>query len=121
MSDYPKSFDHMLAAWNETNLDQIRGHLEQCLAPEIYFVDPSIETRGLDEFEANIRGFRKKYPNAVCRRASGIDGHHQIYRYAWEILNGEELFLIGFDVVTVDEQARVLRVEGFFGPLPELT
>jgi hypothetical protein len=119
MSNIPSSFDHMLAAWNERDCEKIRGHLERALAPEIHFVDPSIETRGIDEFEDNVREFRGRLPDAVCSRASGVDTHHGLYRYAWEIHRGGELLLPGFDVVETDEAGRVLRVLGFFGPLPE--
>ena len=120
MNPYPPTFDHMLAAWNERDLDKVRGHLDQALAPDICFIDPSIETHGIDEFEANVREFRGRLPDARCVRASGIDSHHKLYRYAWEIYRGEELFLPGFDVVEVDEAGLVKRVEGFFGALPAL-
>lgn len=120
MSDHPQSFDHMLAAWNELDPSRIRGHLERALSPQVLFIDPSIETRGLDAFEANVRDFRAKYPDARCSRASGVDSHHHLHRYAWQIHRGDELFLPGFDVVETDEQGLVLRVEGFFGPLPPI-
>ena len=118
MSDHPRSFDRMLAAWNELDLGKIRGHLDQALSPDVRFIDPSIETHGIDEFEANVREFRTKYPDARCAHVSGFDSHHRLYRYAWEIHRGEELFLPGFDVVEVDDEELVARVEGFFGPLP---
>ena len=118
MDEPPRSFDHMLAAWNETDTGKIRAHLDQALSPDVHFVDPSIETRGIDEFEENVRDFRTKFPDARCVRASGIDSHHQLYRYAWEIYRGKELFLPGFDVALVDEEGRVSKVLGFFGPLP---
>ena len=120
MGDYPRSFDHMLAAWNELDTGEIRAHLDQALSPDVYFVDPSIETRGIDEFEANVRDFRAKLPDARCIRASGFDCHHRLYRYAWEIYRGQELFLPGFDVAEVDESGRVVVVQGFFGTLPPM-
>jgi hypothetical protein len=120
MANYPEAFDHMLAAWNEHDLSRVRAHLELALSPKIEFVDPSIVTRGIDEFEANVREFRGRLPDAVCSRASGVDSHHDLYRYNWEIHRSGELFLPGFDVVQVDDNARVLRVEGFFGPLPPI-
>ena len=118
MDDYPRSFDHMLAAWNELDAGKIRLHLDQALSKDVHFIDPSIETRGIDEFEENVRDFRTKFPDARCVHVSGIDSHHRLHRYAWEIYRGEELFLPGFDVVEVDDDGRVIRVEGFFGPLP---
>ncbi len=118
MDDYPRSFDHMLAAWNEHDMGKVRSHLDQALSPDVRFIDPSIETHGIDEFEKHVRGFRSRLPDARCVRASGVDSHHHLHRYAWEIYRGDELILSGFDVVEVDEAGLVLRVEGFFGPLP---
>lgn len=118
MANYPEALDHMLAAWNEHDLSLVRGHLERALAPDVLFIDSSIVTRGIDEFEANLREFRGRLPDAVCSRASGIDSHHDLYRYNWEIHRAGELLLPDFDVVQADENGRVLRVEGFFGPLP---
>jgi hypothetical protein len=120
MHELPPAFDHMLAAWNERDLEQIRSHLDRALAPEIHFVDPSIETRGRDAFEANVREFRTRLPDARCSRASGVDSHHQLYRYGWEIHRGSELLLPGFDVAQLNDDGLVVQVLGFFGPLPAL-
>ena len=120
MGDYPQSFDHMLAAWNELDTGKIRAHLDLALAPDVRFIDPSIETHGIDEFEKNVRDFRARLPDARCSRASGIDSHHRLHRYTWEIHRGDELLVAGFDVVEVDGDGRVIRVEGFFGTLPPL-
>lgn len=116
--DYPESFDHMLAAWNERDPARVRSHLERALAPDVHFVDPSIVTRGLDEFEANVHAVQARIPGADYRRSSAVDGHHGLYRYHWEIRRGDELLLPGFDVTEVDVSGRVLRVLGFFGPMP---
>jgi hypothetical protein len=113
--------DNMLAIWNEPNLDRIRGRLEAALAPHIIFVDPTIETHGIDEFEQNVRGFRAKYPDAVIRRASGIDSHHNLHRYSWEISAKGKVVLVGFDVAEVDADGKVRRVLGFFAQLPGLS
>ena len=118
MSGTPDSFDHMLAAWNEREPSKVRGHLEQALTPDVHFVDPSNDISGIDAFEAMVHEFHEKFPGAVCSRASGIDSHHRLYRYNWEIHQGAALLLPGFDVVETDASGRVARVLGFFGPLP---
>ena len=120
MPQHPESLDHMLDAWNERDPKRVRAHLDKALSLDVVFVDPTVVTRGIDEFEANVREFRGRLPDAVCSRSSGVDSHHDLYRYNWEIHRSGELFLPGFDVVQADENGRVLRVEGFFGPLPPL-
>jgi len=119
MGRYPATFDHMLAAWNEREPAKVRGHLAQALAPGVRFVDPVNEIAGIDAFEAMVHEFRAQNPDAVCSRASGIDQHHRLYRYAWEIHRGDTLLLPGFDVAETDESGRVSAVYGFFGPLPD--
>jgi len=116
---YPESLDHMLAAWNEGDQSRIRHHLELALAPDVEFVDPSVETHGIDEFEANVRNVQDALPGAVYSRTSGVDSHHGLHRYSWQISRDGEVVLPGFDVTSVDDEGRVTRVLGFFGPLPD--
>lgn len=119
MPSHPESLDHMLAAWNERDPKRVRAHLDRALSPEVVFIDPSIVTRGIDEFEANVHEVHGRLPGADYQRASGVDRHHDVVRYAWEIRRDGELVLPGFDVTELDGEGRVLRVLGFFGPLPE--
>ena len=118
MSDYPEAFDHMLAAWNEADGTLVRGHLEKALAPDIRFVDPSIDVTGIDGFEANVHEVQARLPGAVYSRTSGVDAQHGFHRYNWAIhLNGDPV-LIGADVAEVNADGKIRLVIGFFGPLP---
>ena len=115
---HPESLNHMLAAWNELDPAKVRDHLERALSPDVEFIDPSIETHGIDEFEANVRQVQARIPGAVYEITSGVDSHHRLHRYAWQISRDGEVIIPGFDVTEVDEDGKVLRVLGFFGPLP---
>lgn len=120
MSDYPPTFDLMLAAWNEPDPVKVRELLEQSLAPNIRFVDPSIDLTGIDAFEKNVFEVQAKIPGAVYSRTSGVDSQHGFHRYHWAIhLNGE-LIQPGFDVAETDDGGRVVTVIGFFGSIPQL-
>ena len=116
---HPESLDHMLAAWNERDPVNLRGHLEKALAPGVLFIDPSVETHGIDEFEANVHKVQAGLPGADYARTSAVDSHHGLHRYSWQISRGGEVLLPGFDVTETDDEGRVTRVLGFFGPLPE--
>ncbi len=120
MPEYPEALDHMLAAWNERDPQQVRAHLERALAPDVSFIDPSIETNGIDEFEANVHDVQQKLPGADYARTTAVDSHHGLYRYGWSIRQGGELILPGFDVTEVAESGKVIRVLGFFGTLDQL-
>ncbi len=116
---HPISLDHMLAAWNEPDPTEVRSHLEQALAPDVDFIDPSIVTHGIDEFEANVHAVQASIPGAVYARTSAVDSHHGLYRYTWQISRAGETVMTGFDVTEVDNNGKVTRVLGFFGPLPD--
>ena len=120
MSDHPESFDHMVAAWNERDPEKIRGHLDRALAPDVVFCDPVNFTHGIDEFEAMVREFRATTPNASAGHSSSMDHHHDLYRYAWEVYDGDTLAVAGMDVTRVNGDGMVERVDGFFGPIPAL-
>lgn len=116
---YPESLDHMLAAWNEPDPGLVRQHLERAVAPQVEFVDPSVATHGIDEFETNVHRVQESLPGAHYSRTSGVDSHHHLHRYSWQISRGGLVLLDGFDVTEVDEHGQVTRVLGFFGPLPD--
>ena len=119
MAALPPSFDHMLAAWNEPDLAAIRAHLDRALAPEVVFADPDNFVVGIDAFEAMVRAFRTRLPAARCERTSGFNTHHNRYRYRWLVSVHGEPLVPGMDVVEIDDRQRVLRVDGFFGPIPD--
>lgn len=116
----PASLKAMLAAWNETDPAKVRGHLEAALSPGVWFVDPANDVTGLDAFEEMVHALRTKHPGVVSARTSGLDVHHNRYRYTWRVTLPDGQFLDGMDVTTLDEDGKVLRVDGFFGPIPKL-
>jgi len=103
MSGYPSSLDHMLASWNESDSTLVRGHLELALSPNVRFVDPSIDVRGIDAFEANVHEVQSQLPGAVYSRTSGVDSQHNFHRYHWGIHQNGELLVAGFDVTETDK------------------
>lgn len=110
------SIDRMFEAWNEAEPSARRRHLESALAPDVHFVDPTVDLRGLDDFEANVRHVHEQIPGATYARTSTVDDHHGYHRYHWAIHLDGTLILAGFDVVHIDS-ARIDQVIGFFGPL----
>ena len=112
--------DRMLDVWNEKNPELVMDRLTAVLSADIVFIDPTITTLGLIEFEANVRGFRAKYPHAVISRTSGVDAHSNLHRYTWQISINDKAVLIGTDVSETDADGRICKVLGFFGAVPPL-
>lgn len=116
MENYPKAFDHMLNAWNETDATKIRSHLDAALNNDVRFVDPTIDITGIDAFEAMVHEVQARIPNAVYSRTSAVDSHHNVHRYHWAIHHNGQLAVQGFDTVEVKND-QVSLVIGFFGEL----
>ena len=113
----PEVLQRYLAMWNEKDPDQVRRHLDTCVADTCWWVDPLHQHVGRDALEANVREFRATYPTAALGLGSNIDSHNGRHRYEWIITVDDELVLRGFDVVTVDDEGLIDRVDGFFGVL----
>ena len=103
--------------WNERDPEAIRGHLDAAVTEDCVWVDPLHQHVGRDALEANVREFRGQFPNADLGVGSNVDGHNDRFRYEWVIVNDGELMIRGFDVVTVDVDGMIERVDGFFGTL----
>jgi hypothetical protein len=118
--DSPDALKHYLAMWNERDHERIRGHLDQCVADDCWWVDPLHQHRGRDALEANVREFRATYADAQLGLGSAIDSHNGRHRYEWVITTGGaagdpgDVLIRGFDVSTVNDSGLIDRVDGFF-------
>jgi len=119
MTALPPSLVSMLAAWNEKDPERIREHLDIALSPNIIFADPDNCIEGIAAFEAMVRKFLAERPTAKCEHTSGFNVHHNRYRYNWLVSLGGVPVVPGMDVVELNGQGKVLRVDGFFGPVPK--
>lgn len=118
MANLPPALDALLNAFNERDLDKIRGHIEPYLEPDVVFCDPNYLVRGVAEFVQMVKEFRLRIPNALCEHSSGVDTHHGRYRYHWTVSVDGQVLVPGFDVTLISEAGRIVRIDGFFGPVP---
>ncbi len=114
---YPPSLDQMLLAWNEADPAKVRVHLQNALDPQVHFVDPTVNIRGIDAFEKMVHDVHARLPDATYSRVSAIDAHNDLHRYHWAIHMNGELAVQGFDVTQVSG-SKIIQVIGFFGDLP---
>ena len=120
MSEIPVGLARMLAMWNERDLGKVRGYIDEIFAEDVVFIDPANSILGHDAFERMVKEFRTRLPEALCSHSSGFDAHHGLHRYHWEIHQGDDLLISGFDVTQIDPDGKISRVEGFFGEIPEI-
>jgi SnoaL-like domain len=121
MSLFPfTAFDHYFRMWNETDPTRIRGHLENAVTSDFEFCDPVHFHFGHDALEANVQGLRAEHPDARFAPSTVFDRHHNRLRYNWEFRKGEQLVVVGLDIVTMADNGLIQRIDGFFGPLAPL-
>lgn len=114
------AFDHYWKMWNEPDSALVRTHLDRAVTEDFIFCDPLHFHAGRDALEENVHEFRREHKHAVFVMASGVDTHHNRYRYRWDFTVREKVYLKGFDVSTVAASGLIERIDGFFGDLPSL-
>ena len=111
--------DTYLAAWNEPEPTRRATLVERAWAPEGRYEDPMLEATGhagIGEMVANVQA---AYPGHTFRRTTGIDGHHDVVRFGWELVASDgSVFVAGVDVGELAPDGRLRRMTGFFGELP---
>lgn len=112
--------DAYLAAFSADDATR-RALVEQAFAPEAHFADPLFAATGHDEITALAAQVPELYPGHAFRRSSGIDLHHGQARWSWDFVASDGTVAVeGVDVAQLGADGRLVRVVGFFGPVPAL-
>lgn len=113
------TIDTYLEAYLEPDADRRTRLIDQVWAPEGHLFDPPLDAQGhaaINEMFETVQGM---FAGHTFRRTTGIDTHHGIARYGWELVDGNgTVALSGMDVAVVGQDGRLTRVAGFFGDLP---
>jgi hypothetical protein len=111
--------DAYFAAWNEVAADERRQLLLRCVEEDVELFDPSGRGEGIDGLVDRIERYQSRFPETTIVPTSGVDGHNDVVRYAWAILDREgRSILDGLDVVERTPTGRLRRIMLFHGPLP---
>ncbi|MGW3448154.1 nuclear transport factor 2 family protein [Streptomyces sp. NPDC001076] len=119
-------------AWNATEPEARGKAVAEAWAPEGGYTDPPPEggppadVAGYAQITAVIAAAHEQFPGFVFRPLGIVDGHHDTARFGWELVNeargtpsgGGSAPVAGFDVVTLSEDGRILRVLGFLDRVP---
>ena len=112
-----------VAAWAERDEAARRRLLERAWADDGTYTDPLAHVLGREALVQHIGLFQQQAPMVRLVRASGIDEHHGVLRFAWKAEGATEPPLAGLEGLDIGELAgdgRLRRIIGFFGPLPSL-
>jgi SnoaL-like domain len=116
------TIDTYLAAWTEADPARRAALIAQVWDPTGSLTDPPMAAEGHDAISQMMAAFQGQFPGQRFRRASGVDAHHDRFRFAWELVAPDgSVTLAGLDVGELAEDGRLRRITGFFGPLPEET
>ncbi len=109
-----------LEAWNESDPDIRRAELETVWADDGSYVDPLAAVTGHDEISALIGMVHQQAPAHVFRLLDGVDAHHNVARFGWELVPaaGGESIAEGFDVAVTNDDGRIASVLGFLDKAP---
>jgi hypothetical protein len=121
MQTVPSCFATLLAAWNEYDPAKMRKLVEASLTEDVAFTDPNYQIVGIEAFIRQVEEFRSHEGRVRLAPTSGVDMHHDRARYSWAVLRPDGSRFEGFDAVALDlRQGKIRRIDGFFGPLPEV-
>lgn len=110
--------DTYCAAWSHPDPEQRRKILDAVLTTDATYTDPTVHTVGVDELLAHINSVLERRPGATVVRTSGVDAHHNLARFAWQVVNADGSALPdGLDLVEISDDGRINRIVGFFGPV----
>lgn len=108
-----------LDTWNATDAAARRMLLDQHWAPGATYSDPLAEVRGHDGISAAIDAVHAQFPGFVFTLVSGPDTHHRHARFQWGLgPTGAEPVVVGFDVLSTDDEGRIAAVLGFLDKVP---
>jgi hypothetical protein len=111
--------DAHLAAFSTTDPDERAALVARAYAPDAHFADPLFVATGHEEITALAASVPEMYPGHAFRRTSGVDVHHDHARYSFAFAAEDGTVVIdGTEVAQVGADGRLVRVIGFFGPVP---
>lgn len=121
MPDIQTTIDTHLAGYAEPDRQRRQDQLTAAWTADGVLIDPPLEGSGIDAIIGCAEAVVANYPGHRFVRSSGIDTHHNISRYGWQLQDADNNpVLEGTDIAETDDNGRLVRIVGFFGPLPEL-
>ncbi len=110
--------DTHLRAYCEPDPETRAELLAAVWAPTGTLIDPPFDGEGLDAIAAMVDVVLTHYAGHMFRRTTPIDAHHAFARYGWELVAPDGAVAVtGTDIVEIDDDGRLTRIVGFFGPL----
>ncbi len=118
MDDLNPLIDAYLQAYGDPDAGRRAQAVAHLWASDGRLIDPPLVAQGHAQIVAQADALLSQFPGHHFRRSSGIDAHHGMARYAWQLINASgAVALEGCDFAQVNSAGQLTQVTGFFGPL----
>jgi hypothetical protein len=112
------TIDSHLQAYAMADADRRNALVAANWSSEGELLDPPLEGRGHAEISALADAVLTHFAGHRFERTTVVDAHHGFARYGWDLVGPDGAVAIsGIDVVQFDDDGKLLRIVGFFGPL----
>ena len=119
MQDITATVDRYLSAYNEQDPARRADLIGLAWAEDGRLIDPPLTGEGHGGISALADAVQTQFAGHAFRRVSGIDAHHDHFRFAWELVGPDgQVAVAGTDVGELADDGRLRRITGFFGELP---
>jgi hypothetical protein len=105
--------------WNEKDPAARRATIEALWTDGGRYVDPLVDVKGHESIDSMIGAVQTQFPEFVFRLKPGVDAHHDVARFGWELgPAGGEAVIVGIDVMVLAADGRINDVYGFWDKVP---
>ena len=112
------TIDTYMDAYSEPDAALRAELVAKTFTPDGELIDPPIDGKGHAGITEMMGAVLGHYPDHRFRRTTGIDAHHNVARYGWELVDTTgAVALTGTDVAEFDADGAISRVLGFLGDL----
>jgi SnoaL-like domain len=119
MTDLSDTVDTYLSGWNEIDPQHRASIIQSVWASDGRLIDPPFAATGRDEITNMVAALQSQFPDHHFVRTSGIDEHHNHFRFAWDLVAADDsTALSGIDVGELSDDGTISRITGFFGDIP---
>jgi hypothetical protein len=119
MSDINDLVGRYIDVWNEKDAAARRTAIEALWADGGRYVDPLADVEGHSGIDSVIGAVQEQFPEFVFTLKPGVDAHHDVARFGWELGPvGGEAVVVGFDVMVLAADGRISDVHGFLDKVP---
>ncbi|MCR8557623.1 nuclear transport factor 2 family protein [Mucilaginibacter sp. BJC16-A38] len=104
-------------AWNEKEPEAIKAALNQCLTPDITYIDVMTPlVNGIEEFTNLILHSHSISPGRTFHLPKPLEAHNNTALYTWILRRPGKPDHYAMDFVEYNDEHKITRIVGFINP-----